>query len=250
MSRRFGTRGRRGGGWSGGGTEPPPPQYANMIMWLDPTQGITESGGLVSAWASRVGAAVFSAAGAARPAIGAGYVEFDGTDDYMSRTADAQSHPVSQPVCSWGAWVWRTLGGADRVVFTSVPLFTASGGVFIQDGAASRQYYVNNAGSWNRTTSLATGSWVFRSVVYDSTLTLGSRTKVYEGATPGAVALVAATTDTSVGNTGVAGGTSCIGRDAGLGRYFSGRIGHMGLWSGAALTLAELQAFSALTVPP
>lgn len=248
MSRRFGTRGRRGGGWSGDSVSMPP-QSSAMSLWLDPAVGVVSSGGFVDSWASRVGSATFTGATTTRPAVGAGFVEFDGTDDFLTRTADAQSHPASVTSFTWGAWVWRTLGAADRVVYSSVPLFTASGGIFVQDGVASRQYYANSGGSWNVGSTLSLGAWVFRSVVYDSTLSLGSRLAVYEGATPSAVALVTPGAETSVGATGVAAGSSDIGRDAGLGRFFGGRLASMYLYPSVKLNLAELQALAAVKQP-
>lgn len=230
---------------------PPPPLRGSMITFVDARFGVTESGGLVSAIASRIGGAVFTAAGASRPAYGGGgrYLEFDGVDDFLSRAADTESHPTNVPVFTWAGWTWRT-GSALAVVYSSVPLFTASGGVLVQDNAGvSRQYYPNSTGNWNIGSSLPLGSWVFRAAVYNAAAALGSRMQVYEGATPVSLALVAPGSDTCVGNTGPAAGTSCIGRDADLGRYFPGRLAAFGQWT-AGLSLPQLQAFALLTAPP
>lgn len=247
VSRRFGTRGRRGGNWSGDELVLPP-QASALSLWLDPDVGITQSGGFVDSWASRVGSAVFTATTTTRPTANAGYVAFDGTDDYMTRTADAQSHPASVATFTWGAWVWSN-AAALQVIYSSVPFFTGSGGILVQNGATSYQYYANASGSWNRTVAPASGSWVFRAMVYDSSLALGARLAVYEGASPTAVALVAPAAETSVGNTGAAAGTSDIGRDAGLGRFFGGRVASMYLYPSVKLSLAELQALAAVKVP-
>lgn len=248
MSRRFGTRGRRGGDWSGApGTLPP--QSSALSLWLDPASGVSASGGFVDSWSSRVGTATFTGTTTTRPAYAGTYLEFDGTDDFLTRTADSQSHPDSVTSFTWGAWLWRTLAASDRVAYSSVPLFTGSGGILVQDGVASRQYYANNAGTWNVGSVLGLGSWVFRSIVYDSTLSLGSRLAVYEGASPSAVALVTPGAETSVGATGAAAGSSDIGRDAGLGRFFGGRVGSMYLYPSVKLTLAELQALAAVRQP-
>lgn len=248
MSRRFGTRGRRGGEWDGGAVVAPP-QASALSLWLDPDVGITQSGGFVDSWASRVGSATFTGTTTTRPAYTPGYLTFDGTDDFLSRTADAQSHPASVATFTWGGWTWRT-ASALSVIYSSVPLFTGSGGILVQDNAGvSRQYYANSAGNWTINAFLATGAWVFRAIVYDSALALGSRLAVYEGTSPSAVALVTPGTETSVGNTGAAAGTSDIGRDAGLGRFFGGRVASMYLYPSVKLTLAELQALASVKVP-
>ncbi len=225
-----------------------PPDVGLLSMWMDPDAQIVSSGGLVDSWTSRAGGAVFTAATTTRPVAGSGYIEFDGVDDFMSRVADSQSHPVSQSRFTWAAWMWRASAG-DRVLYSSVPLFTASGGILVQDSTASRQYYANNSGAWNKLTALPLATWVFRALVYDSTLPLGSRTTVYEGQTPGTVALVAPDADSSVGITGIAAGTSCIGRDADLGRYYAGRAASMYLYNGVVQTLPKLRALAAFKVP-
>ena len=227
-----------------------PPAFASMILWLDPEVGVTESGGFVDSWASRVGSAVFSAVGAARPAYNGSYLDFDGVDDFLSRAADANSHPVNAPIFTWAGWTRRATSNLE-VIYSSVPLFTASGGIFVQDSAnVSRQYYPNVSGNWTLGSPLPLGSWVFRAAAYDSSLPLGSRMTVYEGATPSTVALVAPGLDTSVGPAGPAAGTSCVGRDADLGRYFGGDVATMGVWSGTSLTLPQAAAFAALSAPP
>lgn len=227
-----------------------PPQVSALSLWLDPRIGVTHSGGFVDSWASRVGTATFTGTTTTRPAYNAaGSVDFDGVDDFLTRTADAQSHPSSVATFTWAGWTYR-MAAALAVVYSSVPLFTGSGGILVQDGASSHQYYANSAGSWNRAVATTAGTWVFQAIVYDSALALGSRLAVYEGTSPGAVALVAPTTDASVGNTGAAAASSDIGRDAGLGRFFGGRVASMYLYPSVKLTLQELQTLAAVQVPP
>lgn len=64
---------------------------SSLVTWWDASQGVTESGGLVSAWADRVGGAtVTQATGSLKPAYqatgmgGLPVLNFDGADDVMA----------------------------------------------------------------------------------------------------------------------------------------------------------------------
>jgi hypothetical protein len=220
-----------------------------MIMWLDPDYGVTTSGALVTDWASRVGSAVFTAAGAARPTLGAGYVDFDGTSNVMTRTADAQSHPGGAGLSTFAAWVW-----ADSIATTLKAPFATStdgNGVWYQvTSVINVQYSTFGAGTHVATTRNFTESgWRFVAGVFNGSLAPGSRIVQYYGESVGGIALVAGSEAGATATVPAAAGNSSIGSDTSYSRRWDGRIGNFGLWSGAALTAAELTQFAQATVP-
>lgn len=228
---------------------PAVPQFASMIMWLDPAYGITESGGLVSAWASRVGSAVFSAAGGARPTLGAGYLDFDGAANVMTRPADAQSHPAGAGLSTFAAWVW-----ADSIATTlKAPFATATdvNGVWYQvTSVINVQYATFGAGSHAATTrNFTEAGWRFIAGVFNGSLAPGSRIIQYYGESVGGIALVAGSESGATATVPAAAGDSSLGSDSSYSRFWDGRLGNVGLWSGAALTAAELAQFATATAP-
>ena len=228
------------------GTHTVPPQSSSLTMWMDPDVNVTESGGVVDSWASRVGSVTFSNTSTARPVKGSGYIEFDGINDTLTRTADSNSHPASLGKYTFASWVRRDTS-ALSIVYSSVP-FGSGTGITLQDNSAtSRQSGLAAGHSING--SLPVGNWVFRATTYDSTKSAGLRTSVYEGTAPNTLQLITPTSDVTSGNASASVGSSSIGSDTGLGRYFNGRVGSMYLYPNVELSLDELKTLASVKVP-
>lgn len=229
-----------------------PPQYANMILWTDPTVGATDDGGgLISALASRKGSAVFAASGTQRPVRTSDYLTFNGTTNLMVRPSDAQSHPALVTRMTYAAWIYRS-GTSGFISWYSGSNYTGSAAPagYLMDYIGVARYAVANGDTFDTVSGdVALDAWRFRAWTFDGSLAPGSRIMVYEGATPETVAMVAAAESGTQTTTPDHIGNSYLGAAGAGTRLASGRIGHTGIWSGAALTLAELQAFAALTVP-
>lgn len=228
---------------------PNPPRLGSMPLWLDPTQGIASTGGVVDSWTSRVGSAVFNASGSARPTLGAGYIEFDGVDDKLSRSATSESHPASATKATLAMWMRRDTNGTLHVWYSSVSYFIGDAGFMVQDNAnASRQYYMSGGTNEAFASALAIGTWWFRAIVFDGSQPAGSRITIYEGQDANSVAVASGVESGTNAAFGVAAGESTIGADGSLGRFADGRVSHIGMWN-VPLTLAEARAFAALTQP-
>lgn len=77
-----------------GAPPPPAPPSTNLYKWWKLNTGLTQSGGVASAWADQISGTVLAASGTAQPAVQAdGSLLFDGVDDAMSATfTRAQPH--------------------------------------------------------------------------------------------------------------------------------------------------------------
>jgi hypothetical protein len=229
------------------GTELTPPQIASMKMWMDSDSGLTKSGNLIDSWASRVGGFVFFNSGTARPVHGQGYIEFDGTDDALIKTCDANSHPVSLTKFSFATWARRDANKL-AIIYSSTP-FGSGTGILLQDNQTFTRQAGLGAGH-SISGFLPLGEWVFRAMTYDASKPAGTRTSVYEGTSPATLALITPNSDSTFGPGSVAVNTSAIGYDVNLGRHFKGRINSMYYYADIELTLPELKTLAELKMPP
>lgn len=237
MSRRFGTRGRRGGGWDGGGGVAIPQSQA-LLWWLDPRR-ITATP--VDVWPARVGAFNGSAAGGARPTWDSTSVDFDGIDDALTQASSAATNPNGATRFTLAGWC------SPDSVATTVSLvetgFFPDGILLISFATGLSIYVGSNLATWPGG-ALATGTWQFRAASYDGSRALGDRMRLYAGTT---VAAVTPTTDGVTATTvPVGAGTAFTGGRST--QYFNGKLGDWLLWSGVELSLSELQQVANATL--
>lgn len=226
-----------------------PPLMSNLLVWLDPDVGVTDTGGLVDAWASRVGAAVFTAAGAARPTRSAGYISFNGST-LLSRPSDAASHPAGVSRMTYAAWIYRS--GSGFLVWYSGTNYAgaAAGGGYLQDYVGVARYPIPAGDTFETIAGdVALNTWIFRAWTFDGTQPAGSRIVAYEGATPATVAVVAGAESGAQTVTPAHIGNSYVGAGGAGSRNANGRKASCYIYQDAALSLSQLQDLAAFKVP-
>ena len=206
--------------------QPAPPQQAFLITWMDTSHGVADSGGLVTAWTSRVGTATYSAAGGARPTKAAKYFTYNGTANTLTRACDAQSHP-SGTKCTVMFW-YRMSSVALAVAHCTGPNTV---GVYYQINAGNEQSLVSN----NLVTLVFTptvSTWYCICEEFDS-----GTGNLYRSTDPEVSFPVVGTA--AGGAIAAPSGNSCIGSLDVFGRYFPGDISGMLIYSGVTLTADE-----------
>lgn len=235
MSRRFGTRGRRGGGWNGDGGIP---QSQALLWWLDPRRIAATP---VDVWPARVGTFSPTAAGAARPTWDGTSVDFDGVDDALTQASSPATNPDGAVRFTLAGWC-RPDSVATTVSLVETGFFP--NGILLISFATGLTIYVGgNVASWPGG-PLATGVWQFFAASYDGSRALGNRMLLYTGATVG---LVTPTVDSVTATTvPVGAGTALTGGRST--QFYDGRLGDWLLWSGVELSLSELQQVANATL--
>lgn len=217
------------------------PQAGSILWYLDPRAGIAASP--VDAWSARVGAFSPTAAGAARPTWDGSSVIFNGTTQLLTQATSTAIHPEGATRFTIAGWTRAVSLPASVVLFETSS--TTNGITVAAFGAGNVSVLLGGATVVVAPLPIAT--WTFRAWTFDLSRALGAKARVYR-ADSGTVAEVAPVSDT-IANTAVlaTSGTAGFGR---TGALIHGSLGNWALWSGVELTLAELQAFAALTVPP
>ncbi len=220
-----------------------PPLPGSILWQLDPESGITESGGLVSEWASRRGAFDPTAVGSARPVWDGTSVEFDGVDDAVTQAASPLTNPDGAAQFTIAGWC-RPNSVASTMSLVETGFFP--NGILLISFAAGLSIYVgNNLATWSGG-PLATGVWQFRAATYNGTRALGDRMRLYAGAT---VAPVAPSVDgVAVTTVPVAAGTAFAGGRAT--QFYDGALASWLMYSNIELNLAQLQLVAVGTAPP
>lgn len=234
--------------WPGavGGAEPLP-QLASLLMHLDPTHGRSESGGVIDSWAAKVGAATFTAAGAARPLGGGVWPDFQGVDDAMTATSDAVTHPVNATKCSILAWVYQD-ATSDATIYISatypngITLITTAG---VRFDAYFGALFVGGSSGVTADQQPAANEWRCVVATFDGAQSAGSRAKIYIG--PGHDLTDVTNDAVNATALGAAAGSAVLGGSAA--RWTDGLHGGVCLWGGVALTLAEAEVAARLTAP-
>lgn len=107
-----------------------PEKLSSAVVWWDANRGVTESGGLVSSWADRIGAqTVTQGTGTLKPVYSAtslnGYpgLTFDGSDDVLSRA----SIPTGVPTAGSSGWIFALVDQQALVADTGVRIWVSYG---------------------------------------------------------------------------------------------------------------------------
>lgn len=218
----------------------PPPLPGNVVALFDPLFGIASSGGVVDSWTARFGTGLLTAAGGVRPALGADYLEFDGIDDVLSGAALALGGLAGATL---GFWLRQTgpLANAVPVETSDFPT-----GLLVVSGASFVDCFSGSAQVARSTGPVTANSWTFFALTFDGAAGAGLKTKLFAGATPGAVANVTSFDNTAnttlpapTGNTRI-GGRSTV--------FFPGRIGIVAAYN-TPLSLPQIQALAAYRIP-
>lgn len=222
-----------------------PARYSNLSEWLDPSFGVV--GAPVTGLTARKGTSVYSAAGGARPTTGPGYLQFDGTANTLSRTADSASHPGGASRSTLAGWLWT-----DDNSLLQVPWATDgnSVGVYYQSVNTGSDNGVVGPGLCSSASVMRAKAWTFVAIVFDASLAGGQKIKLYRFEDPTVTpSVVGGASSLEPGTVPGAAGSSLIGSLPTFGRYWKGRQGHrLGYW-GDALSAAEIAQSARATKP-
>lgn len=218
----------------------PPPSPGNVVALFDPLFGVTSSGGAVDSWTARFGSSVLTAAGGARPALGADYLSFDGIDDALVGAALALGGLSGATLGFWA----RQDGPISTAVVAETGDFPT--GLLSITTAPFLDSYAGAAQVVRSTSPLVAATWAFSALTFDGSLGAGLKCKVFAGGTPGAVANVTAFDNTIITALPVPTGSTRIGGRSTV--FFGGRIGVVAVYN-TPLTLPQLQALAAYRIP-
>jgi hypothetical protein len=231
MSRRFGTRGRRGGTFGGGGGVSIP--QAQALLWRKDPRLVTASP--VDAWPSTVGTFSPTAAGGARPTWDGTSVTFDGTDDALTVATSAAIHPSGATKFSLLAWVYPVTPTATAGIVLETGTYPNS--IQLQFSTLALDIFVGAAGArWPAVPTA--GVWTALCATYDGSRALGSRMRLFVGA-PTVVEVTPTSDAVAAAALPAASGTARLGGRTG--GWYPGKEGDILLWNGVELTAAEFQ---------
>ena len=217
-----------------------------LVLALDAGNPKNYNAGISTNWTDKVGGNNGTLVGGAHhtdgPFVGAGYVEFDGSTEYLS-IADSADFDMSSSIYTWELWFYTTDIGSGEgsggygslfskcTVSSSVTYglgFDGSGNLFFK--------YWNGSGTvtTTATTTIVTGKWYHVAVVKDAASATSGNTKIFVNGNLEATTAVSGTFYSESSN------PLEIGRDSrSTTDYFQGYISNLRAVKGTALYTSD-----------